>query len=561
MAATLRAMSRFTLGADGYFRRDGERFIPIGANWWPASCGVELWRAWPADEIRRDLDALVALGFDSIRFFVRWQDFEPEPGRYDPLMIGRLRQLLGWCRERGVAANPSLFVGFMSGGVFWPAWREGRNVFSDPVMQTRAAKFARHIADVLKDHADTIFAVDQGNELCCLRDSSEAPPAAVRAWCGGVNDAIRSVWPDAVIISGNEQNQVVNDTGWRFGDQPGCDLLSMHAYPVPGWHPLGFDGMTDPLAQSLLPYYIACARAWAPVLAQEFGTIVTGGARQQDAYLRGMLPAAWQAGANGFLWWCLRDIHAPVEPYLRHGFEGTLGLIDGAGRVKPGLEFFVEFARSLRAAPAPVAPAGAIGLYWPRHYYPRDATGNAGNEPVAVSRRMILANLVLGQLGHPVRIVRGDLPLPADLRVLVVAGPNLRIDEAQALAPWVEGGGRLLWHGPDPVNFGPDYERLLGARAVDYRGRRPARFAAGGQTWEVASFPRAMRCEVATTGAEVLASDQDGLPVITRHRLGRGAVVAAYPQVEDAIAAVAEDRPARDRWQAFYAAQLAALEA
>ena len=107
------------------------------------------------------------------------------------------------------------------------------------------------------------------------------PPQAVIDWCTAINDAIRSVYPQALIISGNEQNQVLNDRGWRFGQQPGTDLYSMHGYPVPAWHSVDFDGMTDPLCQSLLPFYTQVARAFGPVMVQEFGTIVTFGAEQQ----------------------------------------------------------------------------------------------------------------------------------------------------------------------------------------------------------------------------------------------------------------------------------------
>jgi hypothetical protein len=47
----------------GYFARaeSGERFTPIGVNYWPGSCGVELWQRWPEAEIQHDLDVLVSL--------------------------------------------------------------------------------------------------------------------------------------------------------------------------------------------------------------------------------------------------------------------------------------------------------------------------------------------------------------------------------------------------------------------------------------------------------------------------------------------------------------------
>ena len=76
--------SVFELTPDGYFARGRGRVTPVGVNYWPASRGVEMWRMWPAAEIQRDLDLTRALGLNCVRFFLRWEDFEPQPGRYDP---------------------------------------------------------------------------------------------------------------------------------------------------------------------------------------------------------------------------------------------------------------------------------------------------------------------------------------------------------------------------------------------------------------------------------------------------------------------------------------------
>jgi hypothetical protein len=550
------ALPGYSLSADGYFRRHSERFVPVGANYWPASCGVELWRAWPADEIRRDLDLLRGLGLNCLRFFLRWQDFEPEPGCYDEQSFARFDEFLGWCEERNIAAHPSLFVGWMSGGIFWPAWRAGRNAFSDPFMLERATAFARRAAAVIAPHHGDVLAVDQGNELCCLPDSHEAPPAAVIRWCEEVNRAIREAYPHAIIISGNEQTQIIGDAGWRLGQQPGCDLLSMHAYPVQAWHAVGFDGMGDPLVRGLLPFYVRCARAFGPVLAQEFGTIVTFGAKQQDGYLRAMLPACWQAGANGFLWWCLKDITARVHPYLKNGFEGTLGLVDANGKVKPGLEYYIEFARSLATRPAPAPEPDAIGLYWPKKYYARDDQENPGNQPRETSQRLVIAAHLLNQLGHAVRIVRGDQPLPGDLKTLVISSALLMVDEAEALEPWVRAGGRVVWHGPDPVNWGHPYCRMLGARPVDYRGPRPAEVEAFGVRWELPLFPRNMRVQAEPVTAQVVSRDADGLPVVLVNRLGKGVVASALPVVEQPAVSASNRPQERDRWTAWFAGML-----
>jgi hypothetical protein len=541
----------------GYFSLGGRRFVPAGVNYWPGSCGVEMWARWPEGEIQHDLDVLASLGLNSIRFFLRWQDFEPEAGQYNLLMFERLAQFLAWCGQRRLWAQPSLFVGWMSGGIFWPAWKAGRNVFADPFMVKRAAAFARKAAATIAPFHPYLLGIDQGNELDCLPDSPVASPGDVVHWCQSVNEAIRSAYPGCLIVSGNDQNQVVADVGWQLGRQPGTDYYSMHAYPVPNWHPVGFDGMTDPLCQSLLPFYVKCARAFGPVLAQEFGTIVTFGAEQQDRYLRAMLPACWEAGAGGFLWWCLRDITANVHPYVKNSFEGTLGLVDGQDQVKPGLEYFVEFAHSLPGRPASDALSGEVGLYWPKHFYLRDDPENPGNDPRQLSRQMIVAHFLLQQLGHRVRIVRGDQALDPTLPVLVIPGALLGADEAEALEAWVRAGKRLLWHGPDPVNWGHAYIHLLGARPVDYRAARPASINLWGEAWTLGGYPHGMRVEVAPTTAQVLARDEGGLPVVLANRVGQGSVIYTIPLVEDAIAGDAGDRERRDRWGRWYEATLA----
>src|SRR5882724_4073119 len=115
-------MSTFHLDADGYFSRDGARFWPVGCNYVTASAGARFWRAWPTEEIRTDLAAMRQLGFNALRVFITWEDFEPKPGCYDPVMFQRLQQFCLWCQEFDLVVHPSIFVAWMSGAIFWPAW-------------------------------------------------------------------------------------------------------------------------------------------------------------------------------------------------------------------------------------------------------------------------------------------------------------------------------------------------------------------------------------------------------------------------------------------------------
>lgn len=554
----------FTLAADGHFQRVGRRFTPVGVNYWPASCGVDMWAHWPGTEIRADIALVRGLGLNTVRFFLRWQDFEPVRGRYVARQWRRLEELLTWCREEGVVAHPTLFVGFMSGGVFWPPWKGTRNVFADDELRTRACAFAARAARVCRPFADVVLALDLGNELCCLAESSVAPPAAVAAWCGEVASAIRGEWPEVLLVAGNEQNQVINDTGWRLGAQPGMDFLSMHSYPVPAWHAVGFDGMRDAVGRSLLPFYTACARAFGPVMVQEFGTLLTADADRTREWLRAVLPACAAAGANGYLWWCLHDIATETHPYAKAPFERGLGLLDATGRVKPGLEAFLDFARGVADGVAdappiriPVRTAGQVGLYWPREYYPRENPRNPGNVPREASRAMAMAYVALNTLGASVRVVRGDQPLPASGEVtrLVISGVNLTGPEWTELGQWVEAGGRLLVVGVDAFAAGPALHRLLGATVIDFRAPRAVSRGAAAR-WSAACFPRDVRAELALHEAEALVRTAEGDALVLRRRLGRGVVVATTPAYDTEAAERGIDAAARSthaaRWRQLW---------
>ncbi len=550
-----------TLAADGYFRRGDRYLMPVGINYWPASCGVDMWQAWPAQEIQHDLDLVKSLGLNCVRFFLRWPDFEPTLGHHDERMFDRLRQLLHWCAERDLLAHPALITGFMSGGHFWPADKGQRNLYADPLLVERSAALCRRAAAVIAPfHAD-LLAVDLGNELGCA-DAWSAPPAAIRAWCDTVTNAIRETYPQALIVSGLDSGQVNCDYGWRLGEQPGTNFYSAHTYPVPNWNVVPFDGMTDPFCQAILPFCVLAMRNFGPVMVQEFSAILTCGKAEIDSYLDAVLPACLAAGANGFLWWCLRDVRATVHPYLKAGFESRLGLLDANDQVKPTLAGTLRFLQQTRDWSPPPAPAPApeTALYWPLHYYRRDNPENPGNDPSATCRRMLAAYYLLGLAGRQVAIVRGGQPWPATVKTLVIPGALLTSPEIEALAAWVKAGGRVLWSGPAWPQWTETCDALLGAQPVDIRTPKTVQVDCFGAQWTLPHFPAEGRVAIRLLTATPVATGDDGTPVVLVNRLGAGRVVWVAPIPEETVATQAADRPARDRWQAWYNGLLALLD-
>jgi hypothetical protein len=59
----------------------------LGVNYWPRRTATAMWQRFDAGEIRPDFAHIAALGLDTVRFFLRWDDFQP---RADRVADGRL---------------------------------------------------------------------------------------------------------------------------------------------------------------------------------------------------------------------------------------------------------------------------------------------------------------------------------------------------------------------------------------------------------------------------------------------------------------------------------------
>jgi hypothetical protein len=546
----------FRLDDAGYFCRGAHRIFPVGVNYWPASSGLRMWSQWNPIEIATDFALVAGLGLNTVRVFLRWEDFAPTTDAFDEQQFERLDWLLAEAEAAGLWVDVSLFVGWMSGGLFWPPWKGDRNLFADVALRERAAAFAGKAAAVLARFPDTVLAVDLGNELGCVPDSATASRQHVAEWCSCIVAAVRAEFPGVLLAAGCDHGQVVNDTPWTFDNQPGTDFLTIHAYPVPNWNPVPLGGLGDPLTQRLFGFYCAYARGHGPVLLQEFASIHTQGPHAR-AFLAAAIPAAIAAGANGLLWWTLHDIVSNEPPYGFQGFERTLGLVDREGLPKPA---FAEFTRQLAAwardpetLPSPASPN--FFLYLPAQ---RDGISPADfhrpNPPRETGRRLLCA----WHLAHEAGLVPGfarvaHLP-PPEAGPLLLTGVNVLPSELSTLAAWVEAGGTLVWHGVSRLGWDHDWADFLGARPVDYALPQGCRCEWHDTEWHFPYSPSQVRLVVEPTTARVMLRDSDGHPLLLQRTAGRGRVVYSLPFLEDAaLAERAQTLTGGDRWSRWFA--------
>jgi len=55
----------------------------LGINYWPRRSAMYMWSRFDLGEIREDAFRIRALGLHAVRFFLHWEDFQPEPERID----------------------------------------------------------------------------------------------------------------------------------------------------------------------------------------------------------------------------------------------------------------------------------------------------------------------------------------------------------------------------------------------------------------------------------------------------------------------------------------------
>ena len=94
----------------------------LGINYWPARTAMRWWTDFDSAELSSDLARISDSGFDSIRIFLTWEDFQPAPHTVSTRMLDRLILVTDLAAQASLAVMPTLFTGHMSGVNWIPYW-------------------------------------------------------------------------------------------------------------------------------------------------------------------------------------------------------------------------------------------------------------------------------------------------------------------------------------------------------------------------------------------------------------------------------------------------------
>ncbi len=536
----------------------------VGANFWSRSGGPLMWRGYDPGLIARELGILRDHGMNLTRSFFYWPDFHPAPDRIDEDMVERFADFLDRHTDAGMATVPTFIVGHMSGENWDPVWRQGRDLYGDVWMVARQAWFVERMTARFHDHP-AVAAWLISNEMPIYGDP--APAGAVTPWAQLMVQAVRA--------GGGTQPVSIGDGAWGMeitGADNGfsvrelaglVDFVGPHVYRMEN----------DVVRQHLTAAFVCELSGFTgkPVVLEEFGVTDSFAAAEHGAhYYRQVLHNSLLAGATGWIAWNntdFDDLYAQ-DPYRHHAFEMRFGLTDVTGRPKPQLREVAEFADLLARVDLPgcARPDGEVALVVPS-YLERPYPFTEPGDHTYVFEVLRQAYVAAREADLPVRAVRERDGLPAGRALyLVPSAKQLTAPAWRDLAGFAERGAvvyvsyspgnhrvqRGQWHGDLNGMFGVEHGLRYGLVdriaddevAVTFQAElgtiaegTTLTFAAGGNEHARAFLP------VRPAGAEVVATDRHGHPVLLRRRAGAGHLVLCTYPLEGMAAALPDVNP------------------
>jgi endo-1,4-beta-mannosidase len=337
--------------------RFGVNYTP-SKNWW--FC----WNEWEADAIKRDLDAIAALGMDHLRVLLLWPYFQPNPKWVSPLHLDRFDQLLSIMGERNLDAVVTVFTGQLSGWFFLPPFNKpGSAFYADAAIWNAQEMLIRQLARVMKERKN-IIGFDFGNEINTCWSTE---PSLGDAWMAKMFAVMETVDPEGVHVNGVDELPWFESTTFSPKALAARPMPVMHCYPY--WSgALKFGGPTDPPSIKLLAAMATLIRSYAgdsrkPVWAEEFNTCIEAlNEKQQAEWLDKAVLDAIDSGVSWFTYWDSHDVDRKFE---FNSLEYSLGLLTNDGKVKEQGWVFKRLADEYRgkavkfpAEPLPPPPLG-----------------------------------------------------------------------------------------------------------------------------------------------------------------------------------------------------------
>jgi len=375
--------------------------MSLGLTYWPRRTGHGWWRAFDRGETRDELAHVAALGCNTVRFCLRWEDFQPGPRRINSTALRALEHALDAAHDAGLRVVAALFPAAIGGALLVPGWANGVDLFdemqstarmvgptivlrpnSGPLLlydgsyhpnQTRdlfsvesildAQRYLiREVAGYFRSHpALTMWQLGEGLERIHKPSSTQA----VAEWFAAMGEALREQDSRTSLLGITSARGLTLSTGPRPDNiVQSCERVGVAADPPE--RPIR--RQPDHTAYVVYLHVLTTALAGRAVIVTSMGlpTAPNGQAgwindtaygktlraykaepEEQAAFVEATLDRLHRVGARGIWLASYADYPQPlwgIPPLDRAIRERTLGVVDAEGREKPAAGALRAFA-------------------------------------------------------------------------------------------------------------------------------------------------------------------------------------------------------------------------
>lgn len=512
------------------------KFI-IGANYWPRNYGIDMWKRWNKEEIKREFMEAKTLGLDALRINLLWEDFQPQPDIISKDAIKKFDELIEICHDVGIKIAPTFFVGHMSGENFDVKWRDGKSIYSNPFMLRHEIKLVRFFAQRYKDESAILF-WDLSNEP----DNYVKAESNHDAWLWNyiLSNEIKKHDKNHPVTLGIHQASLLSDNKFYPEDMgEGNDFLCMHAYPI------YTDTCIDPV-NSIRSTYIAPfaskltkALGGKDVLFEEFGaTTLMMSEEIEGKYYKTVLYSLFANEALGAMAWCFGDFTVGNKlPYNTTPFETHFGITAFDGRPKPSglkIKAFSEFINKIEYDEL-IPKSCDAAIIVPDKYYNALFVGD-DYTPERNFRILLNSFILAKEAGIDVEMVKASDIDFSKYKMLILPSAyrkgHLTHDQWMGIVDYIKSGGTLYAsydgiavEGFDEV-FGIETQYSMVPKdniASIYIEDRKIKL-----NYSTLKFNKHLI--VKPTTCSVIGYDNEGNPAVVINKFGKGnAVLVTYP--------------------------------
>jgi hypothetical protein len=372
----------------------------LGLTYWPRRTAHNWWEQFDRGEVQEELEHIATLGFDTVRFCLRWEVFHPQRDRIGSAAMRALEHALDAAQHAKLRVAAVLFPAALDGSIQVPSWVNRGNIigelqraarvgslrvvrpalqppviyehryhtnythdlFNDRDMLDAQRYFVREVAGYFDQHpALWAWQIGEGLEYVHRPGSAEA----VRDWLATISEALRNSARNARLLGVTTARGLTT----RPGPRPehiveSCSMLGVAAdppLPLPNLRPLhvAYVAYMHALAASLsekpalvtslgLPTAPDGHAAWISDSAYGQPThAYLGNEEEQATFIEQSLTRLQQAGALGAWLASYADYsteHWRIPPFDRVTRTRTLGVVAADGREKPVAEVVRNFA-------------------------------------------------------------------------------------------------------------------------------------------------------------------------------------------------------------------------